>query len=388
MLWKPCFYKRLSGMASRAAARLWIGLHAARASVSSVGRRKRPANPKRILVAHHLLLGDTLMLTPLLAKLRGQYPGAELVMTAPKAIAPLYQRRPYGVVAWPFDPRDASTLRPMLDQRGFDLAIVPGDNRHSWLALALGARWIVAHGGDRPAYKSWPVDELIPYPSVPAAWGDMVAQLVEGPPPQPYQPSDWPAPDYPFNLPQERYAVLHVGASSPLKRWQPEKWRALAESLSQDGMKVVFSGGPGEEKYVVAVDPQQRYPSFAGKLDLPQLWQLLANATLLVCPDTGIAHLGRIVNTPTVVLFGPGSSVICGAGEFWCGSAYRAVTQEDFPCRDQRLLFKREIAWVRRCGRSPKECATAACMQAIELDTVRQAVKACMRPPSGMVQHA
>jgi hypothetical protein len=43
------------------------------------------------------------------------------------------------------------------------------------------------------------------------------------------------------------------------------------------------------------------------------------------------------------------------------------VTVDPFPCRDQRLLFKREIAWVRRCGRSLAECARPRCMEAIDL---------------------
>ena len=45
------------------------------------------ASPRRILVLHHLLLGDTLMLTALLAKLRAQYPAAEIAMT----VAPAYR---------------------------------------------------------------------------------------------------------------------------------------------------------------------------------------------------------------------------------------------------------------------------------------------------------
>ena len=49
------------------------------------GARVRPASPRRILVAHHLLLGDTLMLTPLLAKLRERYPEAEVTMAVPRA---------------------------------------------------------------------------------------------------------------------------------------------------------------------------------------------------------------------------------------------------------------------------------------------------------------
>jgi hypothetical protein len=107
--------------------------------------------------------------------------------------------------------------------------------------------------------------------------------------------------------------------------------------------------------------------SYAGALTLPQLWHLLANAALLVAPDTGVAHLGRVVSVPTVALFGPGSALVSGAGDFWRNAPFRAVTVDPFPCRDQRMLFKREIAWVRRCGRSVAECARPRCMEAIDL---------------------
>ena len=352
-------------MSSRLRARLRVLALAAWNSLSA-RRRQPPAAPHRILIAHHLLLGDTLMLTPLLAKLRARYPAAEIVMAAPRAIAPLYQNRPYGVSALPYDPRDGATLRALLAAGGFDLALVPGDNRYSWLARAAGARWIVAFSGDRPAYKSWPVDELLPYPGQPAAWGDMVAGLVAGPPPPAYRPADWPGPDHtPFELPRLPYCVLHVGASSPLKLWPPERWRALADHLAQQGYGVVWSGGRGEQSLVAAIDPDGRYASFAGQLDLAQLWHLVRHAGLLVCPDTGVAHLGRIVDTPTIALFGPGSAVICGAGDFWRDSPYRALGSENFPCRDQRILFKRRLDWVRRCARTPAQCAAAACMAAI-----------------------
>jgi len=360
---------------SRLGSRLRVLPRAAWHRAATLGRRSRPTSPSRILVAHHLLLGDTLMLTPLLAKLRERHPGAEIVMATPRAIAPLYACAPYGVRALPYDPRDARTLERFDAARGYDLALVPGDNRFSWLALALGARWIVAFGGDRPAHKSWPVDERRVYPDAPAAWGDIVAGLVDGPPPRPYRREDWPDPEHaPFDTPAGPYAVLHVGASTPLKQWDRDKWHALAASVEQRGLLVVWSGGRGEEAEVIAIDPEGRYRSVAGKLDLPQMWHLVKRARLLVCPDTGIAHLGRIVNAPTVTLFGPGSAVICGAGEFWSASPYRAVTVDPFPCRDQRVLFKREIAWVRRCGRSTAECPAPRCMHAIGLDAVTAAI--------------
>ncbi|MHB9100004.1 MAG: glycosyltransferase family 9 protein [Sulfuricella sp.] len=361
-------------MASRLASRASVIVRALGNML--VPRELSAESPRRILIAHHLLLGDTLMLTPLLAKLRERHPEAEIVMLAPKASVPLYQQRPYGVSVLPHDPRDPSTQRALYEKTGFDLAIVPGDNRYSWLAKALDARHIVAFAGDRPTYKSWPVDELIPYPDTPAAWGDMVAGLIPGPAPAPYQSATWPDPDFsPFDLPSKPYCVLHIGASSPLKLWEAEKWLALADFLETRGYQVVWSGGRGEEKLVAALDPEGRRLSYVGRLDLAQLWRLLKRASLLVCPDTGVAHLGRLTGTPTVALFGPGSASIYGAGDFWRDSPYAAVTVDPFPCRDQHRLFKREIPWVQRCGRSTQECTTPRCMQAISLEAVMDAAQ-------------
>ncbi len=338
-------------------------------------RRERPAAPRRILIAHHLLAGDVLMLTPLLAKLRERYPDADIAMTVRRAVAPLYLGRPYGVRALVYEPREASTLDALFDEPGFDLAFVPGDNRFSWLAAAAGARWIVAFSGDRPASKSWPVDEQRPYSGTPAAWGDMVAGLAEGAPPAAYRPQDWPAPACaPFDAPVGRYAVLHVEASTPLKHWQDGKWLPLAQKLSENNIRPVWSAGPAGSPLLQRIDPTGRFPALGHRLDLAQLWHLVAGAALLVCPDTSVMHIGRLTGTPTVALFGPSSAQLFGPGEFWRGAAYRAVTIANFPCRDQQRLFKREIAWIQRCQRTLAECPAPRCMQAVGADAVAQAV--------------
>ena len=330
---------------------------------------RRPAKVRRMLLAHHLLLGDTLMLTPLISKLRARYPEAEIVMTVPRAIAPLYSTHPYGVRALAWDPRHANEA--LFAEGRFDLAFVAGDNRYAWLAGAMHSRWIVAFAGDPNEHKNWPIDELRRYPDRPAAWGDMVATLLDGPAPPPFAPGDWGAPAAkPFAAPVQPYAVLHVGASTPLKLWTADRWTALASWLEVRGITPIWSAGRGEEDIIAACDPSRRYTSFAGRLDLSQLWHLFAHAQLLVAPDTGVAHLGRISGVPTVALFGPGSAVVTGAGDFWRNSPYRAVTVDPFPCRDQHVLFRREIEWVRRCARSPAQCPEPRCMQAISLDAV------------------
>jgi len=349
--------------------------------------RAAAASPRRIVVAHNLLLGDTLMLTPLLAKLRALHPAAEISILAAPAFVPIYAGKPYGVTALPFATAHTDSARGLLeDSRPWDLAIVPADNRFSWLAAAMGARHIVAHDGDYPFTKNVFVDEMRPYPESAAAWSDIVADLVDGPDPAPYARGHWPAPPAaPFDAPKPPYAVLHVGASTPLKQWLPERWMEVARTLEGRGLGVVWSAGRGEEAIVARCDPAKRYPSFAGKLDLAQMWHLLAGARLLVAPDTGIAHLGRVTWTPTVTLFGPGSALICGPGNFWRDTPTRAVTVENFPCRDEDILFRRKVAWVRHCARSVAQCAERTqqgeplCMHAIEVPAVLAAVDELLR---------
>ncbi|SDH80034.1 glycosyltransferase family 9 protein [Paraburkholderia phenazinium] len=346
--------------------------------------RRRPASVQRILLAHHLLLGDTLLLTPLLAKLRAQYPQAQIALACPKAIVPLYAGRPFDVTALPFDPRDLASVKGVLDSGPYDLGLVLGDNRHSWLALGAGCRWIVAHAGDVPAWKNWPVNQSVPYPAAPAAWADLATELIEGAPPRAYRPGDWPAPAHAAlpdaDLLTQPYVVLHPGASTAVKRWPDGRWRELAQRVEALGYVPVWSGGPGEAELIRAIDPDPHHPNLAGRLGLGELWHLFAGARAVVCPDTGVAHLGRLIGVPTVALFGPGNAQIHGAGRYWSEVPFVPVTIAEMPCRDQPFIFRREVAWVRRCDRNSTTCVAwkgdhADCMGRISVDSVYNALQ-------------
>lgn len=359
-------------MESRFLTRAWI---VPAAMVGALARRPPQGVPGRVLIAHHpKMIGDTLQLAHLAAKARHVWPKAEIVMTASRATQPLFASRPWNVDAVTYDPVDAATLEGFRRDEGFDLALIPGDNRYGWFARAVGARWIVGFAGDRPRYKNLLLDDRRNYPATPDTWGDMAAGLIEGAEPPPYEPSQWKAPAFrPFERPTAPYAVIHLGASSILKLWLPERWAAVAEHLETRGLQVVWSAGRGEEPLVAQVDPEGRRRSYAGALDLAQIWHLLEGARLLVTPDTGLSHLARLTFTPTVTLFGPGTPQLVGSGHFFRDAPWKAVIVDPYPCRDQRILYKREVAWVRRCTRSTRQCATPTCMHAIE---VRQAIAA------------
>ncbi len=355
---------------SRLASRLHI---LPRAVAGSLLRRRRPQQVARILIAHHLLLGDTLMLTALLSRLRRLHPRAAIEMTVAPALLPLYATRPYGVEALPYDPRHPGLTRAITRRGPYDLALVPGDNRHALLARAAGARWITAFERDTPGWKNRVADELLVWPAQPTHLADIFASLA-GAGDETFDEAAWPLPSCAaFELPAVPFVLLHAGAGSPLRQWSPGRWLALARHLQQCGLQPVWSAGPGETGLVEAIDRERQFISLAGQLDLVQLWHLLARAALLVVPDTGIAHLAKIAGTPTVCLFGPGSEDLFGASRFWRRHAFEAVIEPDFPCRDQRTLFKRELPWVRRCQRGSDRCAAAGCMDALSLKRVAEA---------------
>jgi ADP-heptose:LPS heptosyltransferase len=212
------------------------------------------------------------------------------------------------------------------------------------------------------------------------AWGDIAARLLDGEDAPKYECADWPAPPFsPYARPGGPYCVLHLGASSPHKLWPPERWQAVRDWAEARGYQVVLSAGKGEEGLLAAVDAEGTRSQLAGRLDLPQLWDLLRNAAFLVCPDTGIAHLARLVGVPTVALYGPGSPISTGPGAFWSASPFTAMWDPDVPCRDQDRLFERRLTWLRQCWRSVAECGNPVCIRRVAVDPVISAIEELLR---------
>ncbi|MFB9905355.1 glycosyltransferase family 9 protein [Allokutzneria oryzae] len=121
--------------------------------------------------------------------------------------------------------------------------------------------------------------------------------------------------------------VVHPGAAYGSKRWPPERFAQVAAELARRGEQVVVTGGPSEGRLVDEVVTRAgNGVRAAGPTTLPQLAALIAEASLVICGDTGTAHLSYAFGTPSVVLFGPAPAEHWGPPE---GAPHVVLTAAD-----------------------------------------------------------
>lgn len=102
--------------------------------------------------------------------------------------------------------------------------------------------------------------------------------------------------------------VIHPGAAFPARRWPPERFAAIARWSASRGWPVAVTGSDAEVDVAEEVRRLAGLPQesvLAGRTDLEALAALIASARLVICGDTGVAHLASAYATPSVVLFGP-----------------------------------------------------------------------------------
>jgi ADP-heptose:LPS heptosyltransferase len=252
-----------------------------------------------VLVLRAAGLGDLLVAVPALRALRRRFPEHHVVLAAPAALGPLAQRcgavdeilptsgpdalvwpgpRPpdvavnlHGVGPQSHRALDATRPRQRIGLRAAgwagpdwaDVARAHGHERERWCAV------VEAFG-----VRADPMDLALPRP--PAAAADHV--------------------------------VVHPGAAYGAKRWPPERFAAVAAELARGGRRIVVTGSPAERSLadeVAALAALPRSCVVAGRTDIGQLTDIVGRAALVVCGDTGVAHLATALGTPSVVLFGP-----------------------------------------------------------------------------------
>lgn len=115
---------------------------------------------------------------------------------------------------------------------------------------------------------------------------------------------------------QGEYAVFHLwpgGKRKELKQWPADEWLRLIEEFTSRGVSVVLTGAPADRQNNDALissmsTPHRLAVRNAAGLSLRQTAATLAAASLVVSVNTGVMHIAAALGTPLVALHGPTSS--------------------------------------------------------------------------------
>ena len=262
----------------------------------------------RVLVYRALGLGDFLTAVPAYRALARAFPAYDVCLAAPEPLRPLA-----GLTA------AIDTFLPTAELAAPPWTGPPPDvvvNLHGrgpqshGLLQALGARRLVAFASpevatDGPAWRA-EEHEVI-------RWCRLLEE--SGVPADPDE-LDLHLPGPAGNSPQHRgTTVLHPGATDVARRWPAGRFAAIAAALAEAGHHVVVTGVDAERPLALAVASAAGLPPervLAGGLQLGDLAALVAQARLVICGDTGVAHLATAYRTPSVLLFGAMSPRLWG----------------------------------------------------------------------------
>ncbi|WP_213451667.1 glycosyltransferase family 9 protein [Rhizomonospora bruguierae] len=107
--------------------------------------------------------------------------------------------------------------------------------------------------------------------------------------------------------PARPYALILPGASCPARSYPPDRYAEVAALLAAPargpGLPVVVAGTAREAGLVNRVAKPAGAVAVAGDLDVPALAAAIAGAAVVICNNSGGAHLADAVDTPVVVLF-------------------------------------------------------------------------------------
>jgi heptosyltransferase-2 len=346
--------------------------------------------PRRLLIRGTNWLGDAVMTTPAILRLRAQFPEARITLACPEKLRDLWLRHPALDEVLPFQPGEglfhlAARLRPAR----FDLALVLPNSPRSALEVFL-ARIPRRVGYARPWRNFFLTQAVAPRPgavkmhkrSVPE-----IQSLVSAPAPPAAPAAAFPASAHQIHeylhlaaalganaeplAPQlfvtddETAAVrkkfglesatgpllgLNPGAEyGPAKRWPADRFIAAAKQIQAQTHCVwlLFGGkndAPLAARIQSALGGGPAIVNLAGRTSLRELMALLKLCRVLLTNDTGPMHVAAALGTPVVVPFGSTSPELTGPG--LPGDPRHRLLQSDAPCAP---CFLRECPIDFRC---------------------------------------
>ena len=153
-----------------------------------------------------------------------------------------------------------------------------------------------------------------------------------------------------------RFVVVHPGSSAASRRYPPDRFGQAAGRIAQlSGAQIVFAGGADDVDACTVAQSAMGMPSvsLAGQLSLGELAALIADAQVVVCNNSGPAHLAAAAGTPTVVL-------------------YALTNPQHTPWRVATRVLNREVP-CRDCLRSVCPEGHHACLLGVAADDVAEA---------------
>ncbi|HEU5231060.1 MAG TPA: glycosyltransferase family 9 protein [Ktedonobacteraceae bacterium] len=173
---------------------------------------------------------------------------------------------------------------------------------------------------------------------------------------------------------QRPLIAFHPGSGgySTARRWSPEKFANLADTLYHDvGGQLLLLGGPEEtalhQQIMALMQSEMPVRSLAGKGSIKVAAAVLELVDLFVGNDSSLMHLAAAVGTPTVAIFGLTNHKAWGPYTGDDSSRKASVVRLDLPCMP---CFYRD----HELG-TPEGCATRDCLAMLGVDPVAVAAR-------------
>jgi heptosyltransferase I len=137
-------------------------------------------------------------------------------------------------------------------------------------------------------------------------------------------------------IPDEQPTLIVSPCSShALRNWNDSRYAAVADyAVSKHGMRVLICGGPSEveQRSGAQIERLMKQPvtNLVGKDTLPEFLATLQQATVLVSPDSGPAHMATTVGTPVIGLYAATNPARSGpyCSREWCVDRYDAAARK------------------------------------------------------------